>query len=939
MNLMKRPVSVLLLFAVMLSVFAGFAVSAEESAATASTEATGANYKDIVNLYEMQGLGIPTGAANAAFDSTTSYASSHLIPVQEGDVIYVGLVNLSQKWHIATYAADGTKKTNVAKGDAAGDYTSVVHQDLDGSLGILKWTVPAGVAQIRLTTNALKQDVLLTKNQPFDYETMLKVMPLRNYYNFLGANLLPGNTADATTEISGWYTSELVEVVPGDVIYFGPAQLNQGWHFRGYDASGANKASLERNKETMIIDSKYVYSQKDSSTGILKWTVPDNVTQIRFTTQIKDNPVIVTRNQPFTVDIWSKITTGSDAELAYATYAENLLSHPIVFKNEYVSAGEGLPGSTKDVITEYSGFTLCEPIAVTPGDVLYIGMADPTQGWHLKAYKQDGTQGTGDLTKDLINANPEQYIHDSISGTRAVLKWTVPADIAYVRFTTWVTDYPMLVTKNKPFDVDFYRAAMLPNNQYQPARNDSPNVSDINAFVANNGYISSEPIEVKAGDKLYFGPCPTSQGWFLAPYTGTGTKGGDSVSASNAATYATISNTESILCYTVPMGVTHVRMTVLSKYCQTAVLTVNQPFDKISYNRYITDLAASNYGYGNEIEASPLNNMSALFLGDSITYGSYDKMNPTQGRSWAGRFAATTGLKINNAGVGGSTVAKLEGKGWIFDKYTENKGNSYDMVVMGGGVNDARNKLAIGEILDIDDAATLEASVDLTTFAGGMQWLFYNVRNTWKDAKLFYIANFRLGDPTGYAQDMSAYFAVAKQLCERYDVTYIDLYNNTELNMLLQPTNTRYMPDLLHPTSRGYDIIFPYIREAVESEIMTSLLKVQVNIAPTNDLRFLTTVDTLNYASVGFEITRGTDGKTATVTTTTVYTSVSVSLLGSERKTFAQDVSGYALSEYIACVIVEGVPAGMTLTIRAFVTHKDGTIVYGDQKQVTVPNN
>ena len=60
--------------------------------------------------------------------------SSHLIPVEAGDVICFGLVNLSQKWHIATYAADGTKKANVSKGDTAGNYTAVVYQDLDGTL-------------------------------------------------------------------------------------------------------------------------------------------------------------------------------------------------------------------------------------------------------------------------------------------------------------------------------------------------------------------------------------------------------------------------------------------------------------------------------------------------------------------------------------------------------------------------------------------------------------------------------------------------------------------------------------------------------------------------------------------------------------------------------------------------------------------------------------
>ena len=55
MKFTKRSVSVLLLLAMLLSAFAGFAVSAEGTVATASTESN-ANYKEIVNLYELQGL-------------------------------------------------------------------------------------------------------------------------------------------------------------------------------------------------------------------------------------------------------------------------------------------------------------------------------------------------------------------------------------------------------------------------------------------------------------------------------------------------------------------------------------------------------------------------------------------------------------------------------------------------------------------------------------------------------------------------------------------------------------------------------------------------------------------------------------------------------------------------------------------------------------------
>ena len=52
------------------------------------------------------------------------YASSHLIPVQEGDVIYFGLVDITQKWHIDTYRADDSRVSVVSKGDAAANFTA-----------------------------------------------------------------------------------------------------------------------------------------------------------------------------------------------------------------------------------------------------------------------------------------------------------------------------------------------------------------------------------------------------------------------------------------------------------------------------------------------------------------------------------------------------------------------------------------------------------------------------------------------------------------------------------------------------------------------------------------------------------------------------------------------------------------------------------------------
>ena len=106
-----------------------------------------------------------------------------------------------------------------------------------------------------------------------------------------------------------------------------------------------------------------------------------------------------------------------------------------------------------------------------------------------------------------------------------------------------------------------------------------------------------------------------------------------------------------------------------------------------------------------------------------------------------------------------------------------------------------------------------------------------------------------------------------------------------------------------------------------------------ININEINDLRLLTTVDTLIYKEVGFIIQRASDGKVATVSTTTVFTSV---LVASETVT-ATDISGYTLSEYIAVMTITGAPSGETVTITAFLEYEDGRVVYGEGKTVTIP--
>ncbi len=215
---------------------------------------------------------------------------------------------------------------------------------------------------------------------------------------------------------------------------------------------------------------------------------------------------------------------------------------------------------------------------------------------------------------------------------------------------------------------------------------------------------------------------------------------------------------------------------------------------------------------------NPLAGKSALFIGDSITEA------PDDGKiGWGGRIADKNGMTYLNAGSSGATLSTVKSNR-VITKFNENRRNNYDYVIMQGGVNDAMSSAPIGEV-----SATFEvADFDTATFAGGLEELFYNVRKYHADAALGYIINYATpnSEKGGNTKDMSAYFEVAKKVCDKWNIPYLDLYSGTveedgkTLSYsydILKVNTGEYMNNNdateVHINSLGYDVIAPYIGE------------------------------------------------------------------------------------------------------------------------------
>ena len=193
---------------------------------------------------------------------------------------------------------------------------------------------------------------------------------------------------------------------------------------------------------------------------------------------------------------------------------------------------------------------------------------------------------------------------------------------------------------------------------------------------------------------------------------------------------------------------------------------------------------------------------SALFLGDSITAGVCDTKNIYSCNGWAGRigYYGNMGIAVNN-GVSGACITTSRiadgDKYYIYNNLVKETGKTYDYVIMHGLINDYFVNARLGEP---QGKANFDPNtVDESTFAGAFELLLYTAKTQHPNAKLGFIVNFKLDDGPKEYVDM------AIQICEDWGISYLDLYNDSTVQVALE--------DGLHPSSKGYDNIYVKIAE------------------------------------------------------------------------------------------------------------------------------
>ncbi len=365
-------------------------------------------------------------------------------------------------------------------------------------------------------------------------------------------------------------------------------------------------------------------------------------------------------------------------------------------------------------------------------------------------------------------------------------------------------------------------------NLYNPSTCSRCSLNGSGQEVASDVIYTTDYITVKAGDTVYFGPCdPAATGGYFFCF--------DSNNAFVRAVYfnSALSVVDDfgrfvIYSYQVPEGVNKVRVvnrTLVNN--ETAVhdiftVTVNEAlsceglleswgYAENKNNFYIK------HGQILDDESHPaLKGKSVLFCGDSISFGTQD-LGLFYTGGWGGRIGMLNEMEYINASKGGGVVSNLY-QNRVITQVQNNKNGKFDFVILHGGVNDAwkitdesKADAAIGKV-------TPEGAIvfDNMTYAGALEELFSYTKECFPDAKLGFVINYQApGFQNGtMVPNMSKYAKTAVEACEKWGVAYVNLHDNTDFcnNVLKVSTNT-YLPDYLHSSAGGYDLIYPLVEE------------------------------------------------------------------------------------------------------------------------------
>lgn len=186
---------------------------------------------------------------------------------------------------------------------------------------------------------------------------------------------------------------------------------------------------------------------------------------------------------------------------------------------------------------------------------------------------------------------------------------------------------------------------------------------------------------------------------------------------------------------------------------------------------------------------SPLAGKHLIFLGSSVTYGA-----ASQGVSFADYLAARHGFSMTKEAVSGTTLTDDGPDSYVARLRRLDRSLPADLFICQLSTNDASQGKPLGELSPSFDPD----SFNVHTVAGAMETIVSYVRTVWGCPIVFYT------NPRYDSKPYAAMVELLHRLCEKWQITAIDLWSDPRFNASAQGRYALYMADPIHPTKAGY---------------------------------------------------------------------------------------------------------------------------------------
>lgn len=198
---------------------------------------------------------------------------------------------------------------------------------------------------------------------------------------------------------------------------------------------------------------------------------------------------------------------------------------------------------------------------------------------------------------------------------------------------------------------------------------------------------------------------------------------------------------------------------------------------------------------------SPLAGKHIVFLGSSVTYGA-----SAQGVSFADYIAARNGCIVTKEAVSGTTLVDNGPNSYIPRMKSLDTNMRVDLFVCQLSTNDATQGKPLGTVGGISNPEDFDTS----TVAGAIEYIIAYASQTWKCPVVFYT------NPQYDSQEYAAMVELLNRIRDQWDITVIDMWNDTDFNAITLEQRWLYMADEIHPTKAGYlEWWTPYMESAL----------------------------------------------------------------------------------------------------------------------------